>query len=126
MKRDNPTYRSVEARYDEYVEIVASKPVVTQQPRALPPQRPYTPQNEREDMGKTVFAGIGFGIGALLLLLAVWAFVVAGKWSGLDRGGAAVGYTLVGLFLVLSGAGGIIATWNHNFRVLTGRGGHSH
>ena len=125
MKRDNPTYRSVEARYDEYVEIVESKPVLTQE-RALPPQRPYTPQNERDDMGKTVVAGIGFGIGALLLLLAVWAFVVAAKWSGLDRSGAAVGYTLVGLFLVLSGAGGIIATWNHNFRVLTRTGPHSH
>lgn len=125
MKRDNPTYRSIAARYDEYVEIVANKPEVKQE-RALPPQRPFQPHKEGEEMGKTVFAGIGFAIGALLLLLAVWAFTVAAKWTGLDRGGAAVGYTLVGLFLTLSGAGGIIATWNHNFRVLTRRGGHSH
>jgi hypothetical protein len=124
MKRDNPTYRSVEARYDEYVEIVESRPEVTQE-RGLPPQRPYTPQSERDDMGK-IFAGIGFGIGALLLLLAVWAFAVAGKWFELERGGAGVGYTLVGLFLTLSGVGGIIATWNHNFRVLARPGGHSH
>jgi hypothetical protein len=69
-------------------------------------------------MGKTVYAAIGFGIGALLLLLAVWAFTVAAKWSGLDRDGAATGYTLVGVFLVISGVGGIIATWKHSFRVL--------
>ena len=125
MKRDNPTYRSVAARFDEYVEIVESRPDVEQE-RALPPQRPYTPQTERDDMGKTVFAGIGFGIGALLLLLALWAFAVAAKGYGLDRGGAGVGSTLVGSFLVLSGAGGIIATWNHNFRVMARSGGHSH
>lgn len=126
MKRDNPTYRSIEARYDEYVEIMANKPEMQRPERALPPQRPYEPQNEQNDMGKTVFAGIGFGIGALLLLLAVWAFVVAAKWFGLERGGAGVGYTLVGFFLTLSGAGGIIATWNHNFRVLARSGGGRH
>jgi hypothetical protein len=125
MKRDNPTYRSIAGRYDEYVEIVEARPE-TRDERGLPPQRPYTPQNERDDMGKTVFAGIGFGIGGLLLLLAVWAFVVAAKWFGLEREGAGVGYTLVGLFLVLSGAGGILATWNHNFRVLAGTGARSH
>lgn len=124
MKRDNPTYRSIEARYDEYVEIVQARPEVRPE-RGLPPQRPYTPQQESDDMGK-VFAGIGFGIGALLLLLAVWAFVVAGKWSGVDEGGAAVGYTLVGFFLTLSGLGGILATWNHNFRVLARPGRHPH
>lgn len=126
MSRENPTYRSIEARYDEYVDIVASKPATQKLEKGLPAQRPYTPQKERDDMGKTVFAGIGFGIGALLLLLAAWAFVVAAKWSGLDRSGAAVGYTLVGLFLVLSGLGGIIAVWNHNFRVLTRPPRHSH
>lgn len=126
MKRDNSTYRSIAARYDEYVEIVASKPELKRpEVRALPPQRPYTPEEEK-DMGRMLFAGIGFGIGAVLLLLAIWAFAVASKWSGLEREGAAVAYTIVGSFLVLSGAGGIIATWNHNFRVLTGRGGHSH
>lgn len=127
MKRDNPTYRSIEARYDEYVEIVASKPELKRREvKALPPQRPYTPPEEGDDMGRTLVAGIGFGIGALLLLLAAWAFAVASKWSGLDREGAAVAYTVIGFFLVLSGGGGIIATWNHNFRVLTGRGGASH
>lgn len=127
MKRDNPTYRSIAARYDEYVEIVASKPELKRPAaKSLPPQRPYTPPEEGEDMGRMLFAGIGFGIGAVLLLLAMWAFAVAAKWSGLEREGAAVAYTIVGFFLVLSGGGGIIATWNHNFRVLAGRAGSSH
>ncbi|HEX6925822.1 MAG TPA: hypothetical protein VF167_10330 [Longimicrobiaceae bacterium] len=123
MKRDNPTYRSVAARYDEYVKILASKPEMQKPERALPPQRPYTPQEEQDDMGRTVSAAIGFGIGALLLLLAAWSFVVSAKWAGLDRAGAANGYFLVGFFLLLSGGGGILATWNHNYRVLTRRSG---
>lgn len=124
MNRDRATYGSIEAKYDEWVEIVASKPAVA--PAELPAQRPYTPEPEHDDMAKTIYAGIGFGIAALLLLLAVWAFVVAAKWTDLERAGAATGYTLVGLFLVLSGVGGIIATWNHNFRVLARGGGGSH
>ena len=124
MSRDRATYDSIRARYDEYVEIVKDKPVAA--PRGLPPQRPYTPQQENDEMGRTVSAAIGFGIGALLLLLAVWAFAVAGKWAGLEREGAATGYLLVGLFLTLSGGGGILATWNHNFRVLAPGRSHSH
>lgn len=123
MNRDRATYGSVEAKYDEWVEIVASKPVPAA--KGLPAQRPYTPQTEQDEMGK-IFAGIGFGIGALLLLLAVWAFVVAAKWAGLEREGAANGYTLVGVFLVISGVGGILATWNHNFRVLARGSSRSH
>ena len=124
MSRDKRTYDSIRQRYDEYVEIVKDKPAAA--PGGWPTQRPYTPQLESDDMGRTVQAAIGFGIGALLLLLAAWAFMVAGKWAGLDREGAATGYTLVGLFLVISGAGGIIATWNHNFRVLAPGRSHSH
>ena len=77
-------------------------------------------------MGRMVAAGIGFAIGALLLVLAAWAFAVSGKWADLDRSGAAVGYLVIGFFLVLSGGGGIIAIWNHNFRVLAGRRAHPH
>jgi len=119
VDRSNPTYRSIAERYDEYVEIVASKPELQEQKKqkALPPQRPYIPQEER-DMGRTVFAGIGFVIGALLLLLAGLAFSISAEWSSLNRGGAAVGYFGIGLCLVISGGGGIIAVWNHNFRVL--------
>lgn len=124
MSRDRETYGSIRRRYDEWVEIVANKPVVER--AALAPARPYTPQPERNDMSKTVFAAMGIGIGLLLLLLAAWAYAVSAKWAGLDRSGAAVGYLLVGLFLTISGVGGIFATWNHNFRVMARGGGHSH
>jgi len=69
-------------------------------------------------MSRLVFTAIGVGIGFVLLLLAVYAFFTASYWSGFGRDGAAVGYTLVGVFLLIAGGGGIIATWNHNFRVL--------
>ena len=77
-------------------------------------------------MGRTVFAAIGIGIGAILLLLAIFAFVTAAKWGGLGQDGAAVGYTLVGFFLTLAGIGGILSTYNHNFRVLNRAGGGHH
>lgn len=70
-------------------------------------------------MERTVFAAIGIGIGAILLLLAIFAFVTAARWGSLGQDGAAVGYALVGFFLTLAGIGGILATYNHNFRVLT-------
>ena len=125
MKRDEGTYGRIGKQYDEYTEIAASKPAAAPQ-RGLPPQRPYVPEPEEADMGRTVFAAIGMGIGALLLLLAVYAFVTASNWAGLDRDGAAVGYTLVGFFLTLAGVGGILSTYNHNFRVLTRVGGDHH
>jgi hypothetical protein len=124
MKRDEGTYGRIGKQYDEYSEIAASKPVAA--PRALPPQRPYVPATEEADMGRTVYAAIGIGLGLLLLLLAVISFVSAAKWSGLDREGAAVGYALVGFFLTIAGVGGILSTYNHNFRVLVRPGGHHH
>ncbi len=120
VDRSNPTYRSIAERYDEYVEIVASKPELQQKKekqKALPPQRPYTPPEEN-DMGRTVFAGIGFVIAALILVLAAWAFSISAEWASLNRSGAAVGFLVMGICLVISGGGGMIAVWNHNFRVL--------
>ena len=70
-------------------------------------------------MSRNVFAAIGIGIGVILLALSAFAFYTASSWAAFDRDGAAVGYTLVGIFLLIAGAGGIVATWNHNFRVLT-------
>jgi uncharacterized membrane protein len=66
-----------------------------------------------------VFAAVGVGIGVILLGLAVVAFVAAGNWAELGRDGAQVGYSLTGIFLLIAGFGGIAATLNHNFRVLT-------
>jgi hypothetical protein len=70
-------------------------------------------------MSRTVFAAIGIGIGILLLALSGLAFRSASYWAEFGRDGAAVGYTLVGIFLLVAVRGGIVATWNHNFRVLT-------
>jgi hypothetical protein len=75
-------------------------------------------------MGKYTFAAIGVIIGLIILALAALSFYVAAEWAALDRGGAATGYFVVGFFLVLSGAGGIAATLNHNFRVLAQPDGH--
>ena len=124
MKRDDSSYGSVGRKYDEYVDLVASRPAPP--PTALPPQLPYTPEPDRGAMSRTVQSAIGFGIGALLLLLAILSFVTATKWAGLQRDGAAVGYTLTGVFLTISALGGILATWNHNFRVLVADRRHSH
>jgi hypothetical protein len=124
MKRDEGTYGRIGKQYDQYSEIAASKPVAA--PRGLPPQRPYVPAPQEAEMGRTVFAAIGIGIGAILLLLAILAFATAAKWSGLDRDGAAVGYTVVGFFLTLAGVGGILSTYNHNFRVLDRTGAQHH
>ena len=41
MKRDEGTYGRIGKQYDEYTEIVASKPAA--EPRGLPPQKPYVP-----------------------------------------------------------------------------------
>jgi hypothetical protein len=124
MRRDENTYGSVGDKYDEYSDIRAARPEPA--PRGLPPQRPYTPPAQHSDMGRTVFAAIGIGIGVILLILAIISFMTAARWSGLGREGAAVGYIVVGFFLTLAGLGGIIATYNHNFRVLVRRAGHSH
>lgn len=124
MKRDEGTYGRIGKQYDAYSELAASKPAPA--PRGLPPQKPFVPAPQESDMGRTVYAAIGIGIGVVLLILAVVSFVTAAKWDDLGGDGAAVGYTLVGFFLCLSGIGGILATYNHNFRVLTRTGGSHH
>jgi len=127
MKRDESTYGRVRRKFDEWEDIQANRPPP---PRVIAPRRPYTPEPGTEsEMGKSLFAGIGFGIGALLLLLGVLTLATAASWSGYGRDGAAVGYTVAGLFLLLSGIGGMAATWNHNYRVLPEahrRQGHAH
>lgn len=117
MKRDEATYGGVRRKFEEWKEIQAHRPPPQ---RVLPPQRPYIPEPATDsEMGKTLFAGIGIGIGVILLVLAGLAFASAAKWAGFDRDGAAVGYSVVGFFLTIAGIGGIAATWNHNFRVLS-------
>ena len=117
MSRDRPTYDGVRRKYDEWLQIQASKPVVAPV-RAPRIKRPMKPQPAGGDMSRMVFASIGIGIGVVLLLLAGFAFWTATQWAGYGRDGAAVGYYLVTFFLTVAGVGGIAATWNHNFRVL--------
>lgn len=73
------------------------------------------PAGGGEDMNRMVLMGIGGGIGLVLLALAVLSFMNAAEWSEIARDGAAVGYTLVGVFLTIAGLGSIFATWNHHF-----------
>jgi hypothetical protein len=122
MNRDPGTYGSIARRYDEWVEIRARRPALE---RVLPPPLPYTPEPQNTDMGKNVSAAIGVVIGLLLLALAALSFHSAYVWAELARDGAATGYTVVGIFLAIAGLGGIIATLNHNFRVLAPGARHS-
>jgi hypothetical protein len=116
MKRDRSTYDSVRARYDEFLEIQKSKPVLQ---RTLSPRRPFSPETGSDsDMSKNVFAAIGVGIGLLLLALAGYSLYVASRWGAAGLTGAATGYTIIAFFLILGGIGGIAATLNHNYRVL--------
>lgn len=76
------------------------------------------------EMSKMVLLGIGVGTGVVLLALAALSFVNAGQWGEIARDGAAVGYALVGFFLVIAGLGAIIATWNHLYRAAAHPAGH--
>ena len=120
MSRDEETYGRIRKQYDAWVDAEAARPARARLRRV----DNYIPTSERPEMSKNVFAAIGIGIGVVLLGLSAYAFSTASYWAGFARDGAAVGYTLVGVFLLIAGAGGIIATWNHNFRVLTRSGGH--
>lgn len=73
---------------------------------------------------KAVGMAVGFGTGALLLLLALTAVLAARSWAQLDRSGAVVGYSITAFFLTLAGLGALIATWNHVFRVIPGEAPH--
>lgn len=118
MSRDDRTYGKVQQKYDEWIELEKNRPARAYLRRDddydTPPQNPGD-----SDMSRMVFTAIGVGLGVILLALAAFAFYTAASWGDYGRDGASVGYTLVGVFLLIAGIGGIIATWNHNFRVLT-------
>ncbi len=87
----------------------------------------YLPIPELSDeTGRVVFTAIGVGIGVVLLVLAVTAFFAVASWAQVGRDGASTGYTLVGLFLTVAGTGAIIASWNHNYRVMLREQRHHH
>jgi hypothetical protein len=122
MKRDPETYGGIRRLYDQWVEIQREKPAPPRRVLPAHPSYPSTPGGS--DMGKYAFAAAGVVIGVIILALAALSFYVSAGWADLGRYGAATGYFVVGFFLVISGAGGIAATLNHNFRVLAQPDGH--
>lgn len=123
MSRDSRTYGAIREKYDAWVDNEARRPKRAHLRRA---NGYSTAPQEDSDMSRMVFAAIGIGIGVVLLGLAAYAFSRAAYWGSFGQDGAQVGFTLVGVFLSIAGLGGIIATWNHNFRVLVRPGGGSH
>lgn len=114
MSRDSKagahTFEQIRGQYDEWAE---SRPPIPrrERPRSTGPTLGDT-------MGKYIFTAIGVGTGILLLTIAAYTFWSAALWVGYARNGAATGYFVTGFFLLIAGVGCILATWNHNFRVL--------
>lgn len=109
-KRDpeSGTYGSVRDRYRDWKEQ-------NPQPASRSALRMPTVSDAAERLVGMV---VGFGTGVLLLILAIVAYRAAGSWSGVERDGAAVAYTLTAFFLAVAGIGAVAGTWNHAFRVL--------
>jgi len=124
VSRDERTYGKIRQQYDEWVEMEENRPERDHLRRT--DTFTYEPAEGNTDMSRLVFAGIGIGLGVVLLLLSAYAFHTASYWAGFGRESAQVGYILVGFFLLVAGLGGIIATWNHNFRVLVRPPQHHH
>jgi hypothetical protein len=115
MKRSSGgqrTFETIRSRYDRWAENPPPRPVDTGEDWT-----PRRPQSEMP-MSRMITTAIGVGIGVVLLLLAAYAFWSAAWWFDAGREPAAIGYMATGTFLVVSGIGGILATLNHNFRVL--------
>lgn len=111
MKNDSSSHRAVSQKFDEFQEIRPTPP---------PGKRAYSHGAETALLmvtSRPVAVIVGFGVSLLVLALAAYAFSAAVAWAGVNRAGARVGYTIVGFFLTLAGTGGLLATWNHNFRL---------
>jgi len=115
VSRDPKTYGSISKKFDAWTASEEARPERDRLRRVDVYSPP--PQGSTE-MSRMVAASIGIGIGVVLLALAAYAFYTASYWASFERDGAQVGYTLAGVFLLIAGVGGILATWNHNFRVL--------
>jgi hypothetical protein len=115
VSRDERTYGTVRDKYDRWVEAERVR-APRDRLRRTDTYAPATRGNS--DMSRLVFAVIGFGIGVILLALSGYAFYSASYWASYGRDGAQVGYILTAVFLLIAGAGGIAAVYNHNFRVL--------
>ncbi len=122
MSRDEKTYGKVRKQYDAW--LAAETTPARERIRRIDTYSP--PTGGSPEMSRTVHTAIGVGIGVLLLALSGYAFSRSGYWGGFDRDGAQVGYALAAFFLLIAGSGGILATYNHNFRVVPRAGHGSH
>lgn len=104
------TFGTVEGRYQKWSES---------NPRRRGPSALKVPvmSDAAENM---VGMAVGFGMGALLLVLAATAATAAASWARVDRSGAAVAYSVATFFLLLAGLGALAATYNHVFRIIPG------
>jgi hypothetical protein len=104
------TFGTVEGRYQKWSET---------NPRRRGPSALKVPEMS-DAAEKMVGMVVGFGAGALLLLLAATAATAAASWARLDRSGAATAYSVATFFLLLAGLGALAATYNHVFRIIPG------
>ena len=116
-RRDNDTFRTVEGRYQSFEQANPRQ----RSRSAIANVRLPAMSDEAE---KGVGTALGFGLGALLLLLCAVCIAASRSWGALDRSGAALAYALAAFFLLLAGVGGIAATYNHLFRVIPGEAEH--
>jgi hypothetical protein len=110
------TFQTVEGRYDKWSQA---------NPRRRGPSALKIPVMS-DNAEKMVGMALGFGVGALLLILAVVTALNAAKWGRVDRSGAQVAYSIAAFFLTLAGVGGVAATWNHLFRIIPGEAPEHH
>lgn len=107
-ERGDDTFDTVQGRYQQWSEG---------NPRRRGPSALKVPVMS-DAVEKTVGMALGFGAGAVLLLLAAVAATAAASWARIDRSGAAVAYGITTFFLVLAGIGALAATYNHVFRII--------
>jgi hypothetical protein len=108
------TFDTVKSRYDAHAQA-------NPRPRGRTALKVPVLSDAAERM---VGMAAGFGIGALLLVLAIVSAVAARSWAEVDRSGPVVGYSITAFFLTLAGLGALIATWNHLYRVIPGEVSH--
>jgi 4-amino-4-deoxy-L-arabinose transferase-like glycosyltransferase len=114
MRRRQPggeqTFETVRSRYDEWSR---------NRPHPAPAEWSPSGHQPNSSMPRSIFAAIGVGLGLLLLLLSAISFWRAWRWADFGREPAAIGFIVVGAFLVVAGVGAIAAVLNHTFRVLS-------
>jgi hypothetical protein len=108
------TMRTVRDRADHYDQ---------EQPRKYSGSALSVPEMP-EHIARPLSMVVGLGIGVLLLVLAVIAYVAMLSWDAIGRSGAVTAYGLTAFFLAVAGLGCTIGTLNHHFNVLKNDAAH--